>query len=80
MDAVLDPQLTRGDRLVGQVLGSKGALPSIYTEIEMNYFLLRRLLGVKTEDTKQAKACASTMKSGPRADRSFTSPQRSKNL
>jgi translation initiation factor 2 subunit 3 len=29
-------------------------LPSIYTEIEVNYFLLRRLLGVKTADGKQA--------------------------
>jgi hypothetical protein len=53
--AVIDPQLTRGDRLVGQVLGSKGSLPSIYTEIEINYFLLRRLLGVKTDDKKQTK-------------------------
>lgn len=53
--AVIDPQLTRGDRLVGQVLGSKGSLPSIYTEIEVNYFLLRRLLGVKTDDKKQTK-------------------------
>lgn len=52
---VIDPQLTRGDRLVGQVLGSKGSLPSIYTEIEINYFLLRRLLGVKTDDKKQTK-------------------------
>ena len=55
MRAVIDPQLTRGDRLVGQVLGSKGSLPSIYTEIEINYFLLRRLLGVKTDDKKQTK-------------------------
>lgn len=52
---VIDPQLTRGDRLVGQVLGSKGSLPSIYTEIEVNYFLLRRLLGVRSDDKKQTK-------------------------
>jgi translation initiation factor 2 subunit 3 len=30
-------------------------LPSIYTDLEVNFFLLRRLLGVKTEDGKQAK-------------------------
>jgi len=30
-------------------------LPNIYTELEVNYFLLRRLLGVKTADGKQAK-------------------------
>lgn len=52
---LIDPQLTRGDRLVGQVLGSVGSLPSIYTEIEIQYFLLRRLLGVKTDDKKQTK-------------------------
>jgi translation initiation factor 2 subunit 3 len=41
--------------LVGFVLGLRGHLPNIYTEIEVNYFLLRRLLGVKTADGKQAK-------------------------
>lgn len=51
----VDPTLCRADRLVGFVLGLKGRLPSIYTEIEVNYFLLRRLLGVKTADGKQAK-------------------------
>ncbi len=47
--------MCRADRLVGHVLGSVGKLPAIYTELEINYFLLRRLLGVKTEDKKQAK-------------------------
>ncbi|KAI9821606.1 MAG: eukaryotic translation initiation factor 2 subunit gamma [Thelocarpon impressellum] len=51
----VDPTLCRADRLVGFVLGLKGRLPAIYTEIEVNYFLLRRLLGVKTADGKQAK-------------------------
>ncbi|KAJ3182216.1 hypothetical protein HDU85_003258 [Gaertneriomyces sp. JEL0708] len=51
----VDPTLCRADRLVGQVLGAVGKLPSIYTELEINYFLLRRLLGVKSEDKKQAK-------------------------
>ncbi|KAF4555319.1 Eukaryotic translation initiation factor 2 subunit gamma-like protein [Elsinoe fawcettii] len=51
----VDPTLCRADRLVGFVLGLRGKLPSIYTEIEVNYFLLRRLLGVKTADGKQAK-------------------------
>ena len=49
----VDPTLCRADRLVGQVVGSKGNLPSIYTDIEINFFLLRRLLGVKTEGAKQ---------------------------
>eukprot|EP00041_Stephanoeca_diplocostata_P006929 m.95913 g.95913 ORF g.95913 m.95913 type:complete len:461 (+) comp16624_c1_seq1:292-1674(+) len=51
---IIDPTLCRADRLVGQVLGSVGGLPQIYTEIEINFFLLRRLLGVKTEGDKKA--------------------------
>ena len=55
MGTKIDPTLCRADRLVGHVLGSVGKLPAVYTELEINYFLLRRLLGVKTEDKKQAK-------------------------
>jgi translation initiation factor 2 subunit 3 len=51
----VDPTLCRADRLVGQVLGAVSKLPSVFTELEINYFLLRRLLGVKTEDKKQTK-------------------------
>lgn len=51
----IDPTLCRADRLVGHVLGLRGKLPNIYIELEVNYFLLRRLLGVKTADAKQAK-------------------------
>jgi translation initiation factor 2 subunit 3 len=52
----IDPTLTRADRLVGQVLGLKGRLPDVFSEIEISYYLLRRLLGVKTSDGgKQAK-------------------------
>ncbi|KAG9217854.1 hypothetical protein CCMSSC00406_0005224 [Pleurotus cornucopiae] len=51
----IDPTLCRADRLVGQVLGAVGKLPKIYTELEISLFLLRRLLGVKTEDKKQTK-------------------------
>ncbi|KIW01672.1 eukaryotic translation initiation factor 2 subunit gamma [Verruconis gallopava] len=51
----IDPTLCRADRLVGHVLGLKGNLPDIYVELEINYYLLRRLLGVKTADGKQAK-------------------------
>merc|ERR1719171_2530806 len=52
----IDPTLTRADRLVGQVLGHPGKLPNIFVEIEVKYYLLRRLLGVKTEgDAKAGK-------------------------
>jgi len=51
----IDPTLCRADRLVGQVLGAVGKLPSVFTELEISLFLLRRLLGVKTDDKKQTK-------------------------
>eukprot|EP01087_Luapelamoeba_hula_P018829 TRINITY_DN612_c0_g1_i1.p1 TRINITY_DN612_c0_g1~~TRINITY_DN612_c0_g1_i1.p1 ORF type:complete len:479 (+),score=69.89 TRINITY_DN612_c0_g1_i1:171-1607(+) len=52
----IDPTLCRGDRLVGQVLGEVGKLPDIFTELEINFFLLRRLLGVKADgDQKQIR-------------------------
>ncbi|KAK5943704.1 eukaryotic translation initiation factor 2 subunit gamma [Knufia obscura] len=56
----VDPTLCRADRLVGQVLGHKGKLPEIYIELEVNYFLLRRLLGVKTADGKLNKVAKLT--------------------
>jgi len=51
---MIDPTLSRADRMVGQVLGSINALPEIFTELEISYFLLRRLLGVRTEGDKKA--------------------------
>ncbi|XP_053562336.1 eukaryotic translation initiation factor 2 subunit 3 isoform X3 [Bombina bombina] len=50
----IDPTLCRADRMVGQVLGAVDALPEIFTELEISYFLLRRLLGVRTEGDKKA--------------------------
>eukprot|EP00049_Salpingoeca_infusionum_P002295 m.55498 g.55498 ORF g.55498 m.55498 type:complete len:456 (-) comp11491_c0_seq2:504-1871(-) len=46
---LIDPTLCRADRMVGQVLGAVGALPQVYSEIEISFYLLRRLLGVRTE-------------------------------
>lgn len=54
MGTKIDPTLCRGDRLVGHILGAVGTLPDIFTEIEIAYFLLRRLLGVRTEGGKKA--------------------------
>jgi len=51
----IDPTLCRADRLVGQVLGEVGKLPDIFTELEINFFLLRRLLGVKTDGERQSR-------------------------
>jgi translation initiation factor 2 subunit 3 len=49
----IDPTLCRGDRLVGHVLGAVGTLPDVFVEIEISYYLLRRLLGVRTEGGKK---------------------------
>lgn len=35
---------------MGQVLGLKGHLPDVFSEVEISFFLLRRLLGVTTSD------------------------------
>jgi translation initiation factor 2 subunit 3 len=51
----VDPTLTRADRLVGHVLGHPGKLPEILIELEIDFYLLRRLLGVKS-DSGLAKA------------------------
>ena len=58
----IDPTLCRGDRLVGHILGAVGTLPDIYTEIEIRYHLLRRLLGVRTEGGKKAAKVAKLSK------------------
>jgi translation initiation factor 2 gamma subunit (eIF-2gamma) len=52
----IDPTLTRADRLVGQVLGLEGRVPDVFSELEVNFYLLRRLLGVKVDgDSKGVK-------------------------
>ena len=45
----VDPSLTRQDFLVGHVLSLPGQLPDIYIELEIRVYLLKRLLGVKSD-------------------------------
>lgn len=53
---MIDPTLTRADRLVGHVLGHRGKLPDVYIEVEVKYYLLKRLLGVRAQEgSRQAK-------------------------
>ena len=50
---------------MGQVLGQVGELPDVYSELEINFFLLRRLLGVRSkEGEKQGKVCLSFKSAG----------------
>jgi translation initiation factor 2 subunit 3 len=52
----LDPTYSRADQLVGQMLGHVGSLPTTFFQINISFFLLRRLLGVKAcQGKKQAK-------------------------
>jgi translation initiation factor 2 subunit 3 len=41
----LDPTLTKGDRLVGHVLGHAGTLPPVYSTIVVSYYMMKRLVG-----------------------------------
>ena len=50
----IDPCLTRTDRLVGHVIGYPGNLPEIYVELEVNFYLLRRLVGVRNDSSNQS--------------------------
>jgi hypothetical protein len=59
---LVDPTLTRADRLVGQVLGTKGSLPDIFVEIEVRFYLLKKLLGVKTADGEKAAKVSKLVK------------------
>ena len=46
---LIDPSLTKADALVGNIIGYKGSLPDVYDELSIEYYLLRRLVGVKSE-------------------------------
>ena len=52
----IDPTLTRADRLVGQVLGEVGKLPDVYIQLEISFFLLRKLLGVRSDQAASSDA------------------------
>ena len=50
----VDPFITRSDSLVGQIIGYPGHMPAVLSEIDVTYYLLKRLLGVKSSN-KQAE-------------------------
>ncbi|MFB6086670.1 MAG: translation initiation factor IF-2 subunit gamma [Halodesulfurarchaeum sp.] len=45
----LDPSLTKGDALAGQVAGEPGTLPPVWEQFEMDIDLLDRLVGAEEE-------------------------------
>merc|ERR1711935_669283 len=50
----INPSLCRQNRMIRQVLGAVGHLSDVYQDIQISFFLLYRLIGVKTEDGKKA--------------------------
>ncbi|KAJ1886835.1 eukaryotic translation initiation factor 2 subunit gamma [Coemansia sp. IMI 209127] len=52
--SLLDPAITRQDLLLGNVLGHPGKLPKVYVGIEVNYFLLRQLLGMQKDKSRSS--------------------------
>ena len=48
MGLKVDPFITRSDSLVGQIIGHPGSMPDVLKEIDVSYYLLKRLLGVKS--------------------------------
>lgn len=48
-----NPTLCRAERTAGQGLGAVGAVPEIFTELEISHLLLTRLLSVQTEGDKK---------------------------
>ena len=49
----VDPYITRADSLVGQIIGHVGKMPDVLNEIDVEYSLLKRLLGVKQSASKE---------------------------
>ena len=45
----LDPALTKGDSLIGQLVGKPGSLPDIISEVELKVNLLDRVLGSENQ-------------------------------
>jgi len=45
----LDPALTKGDHLIGHLVGCPGTLPEILTEVELDVHLLDRVIGSEVQ-------------------------------
>ena len=55
MGLKVDPFITRSDSLVGQIIGHPNQMPDVLSEIDCSYYLLKRLLGVKTAGSVKNK-------------------------
>ena len=48
----VDPQFTRSDNMVGNIIGHPGSMPPVYIEIDVKTTMLRRVVGTKTDGNK----------------------------
>lgn len=58
----MDPSLTIADGLVGNIIGTPGNLPDVYCELKINYYLLKRLVGVKSDSGDGSRTIPKIMK------------------
>ena len=49
VETILDPSLTKADRLSGRVLGIPGKLPPVYVQLNLEAHLLKRVVGAEEE-------------------------------
>ena len=49
----VDPFITRSDSLVGNIIGHPNYMPDVLNVIDVSYYLLKRLLGVRAKGSKK---------------------------
>ena len=45
----VDPQFTRSDNMVGNIIGHPGAMPQVYIEIDVKTTILKRVVGTRQD-------------------------------
>ena len=48
----VDPQFTRSDHLVGQIIGHPGSMPQVFIEIDVQTTFLKRIVGTKEDGAR----------------------------
>lgn len=51
----LDPTLTRQDHMVGCILGVPGKMLDIFVDLEVKFYLMKRLVGLKSKEGESSK-------------------------
>ena len=49
----VDPQFTRSDNMVGNIIGYPGSMPPVYIEIDVKTTMLRRVVGTKSDSNNK---------------------------